>query len=189
MTVLDARTTRQAEGGASFPLRHRLFRLVWGIAWLLLARWTPPPLHRWRAWLLRRFGARIAPGARVYGAARIWYPPNLTMGRYATLGPGADCYNQAPIVIGERAIVSQGAFLCAGTHDIRDPDFQLVTRPIAIGARAWIAADAFVGPGVSVGEGAVLGARGVAMRDLDPWQVYAGNPARHLKPREMRPPA
>lgn len=187
MSVLDARTTGQAEGGASFPLRHRLFRLVWGITWLLLARWTPPLLHRWRRWLLNRFGARVAPGARVYGTARIWYPPNLVMERYATIGPGANCYNQDRIVIGERAIVSQGAVLCAGTHDVRDPDFQLVIRPVVIGARAWVAMEAFVGPGVTVGEGAVLGARGVAMRDLDPWWVHTGNPAVPIRTREMRP--
>jgi putative colanic acid biosynthesis acetyltransferase WcaF len=92
----------------------------------------------------------------------------------------------APIRIGAGAIVSQGAHLCAGSHDITSPVFQLTTRPISIGAKAWIAADAFVGPGVDVGEGAVLGARGVAFRSLEPWGVYAGNPAQRIKQRVMR---
>jgi putative colanic acid biosynthesis acetyltransferase WcaF len=92
-------------------------------------------------------------------------------------------YNMAKITLSDRALVSQGAHLCAGTHDIEDEHFQLKTRPITLGSRAWIAAEAFVGPGVSIGDGAVLGARGCAFRDLEPWTVYAGNPARVLRPR------
>lgn len=186
MKVLDAATTRQAEGGASFSLGNRLFRLGWMIAWGLLARWTPPPFHRWRRFVLNLFGAKVAPGARVYGTARIWYPPHLEMGPFATMGPGVNCYNQGPIRIGRHAIVSQGAHLCAGTHDVSDPNFQLVTRPIDIGERAWVAAEAFVGPGVTVGEGAVLGARAVAMRSIEPWGIYSGNPAQKLRTRVLR---
>jgi putative colanic acid biosynthesis acetyltransferase WcaF len=90
------------------------------------------------------------------------------------------------VTIGAFAVISQGAQLCGGTHLVDSPDFQLVTRPIAVGAHAWIAADAFVGPGVRVGEGAVLGARAVAFRDLEPWTIYAGNPARPLRTRQWR---
>jgi putative colanic acid biosynthesis acetyltransferase WcaF len=86
----------------------------------------------------------------------------------------------------EFSTVSQGAHLCSGTHDIDDPHFQLITRPITIGKTAWIAADAFVGPGVTVGEGAVLGARAVAMRDLEAWMVYSGNPAQPIRRRNIR---
>src|SRR3982750_212037 len=92
----------------------------------------------------------------------------------------------APISLGRAALVSQGAHLCAGTHDISSATFQLTARPIVIGAQAWIAAEAFVGPGVEVGEGAVLGARGVAFRSLDPWMVYGGNPAKAIKRRVLR---
>ncbi len=92
----------------------------------------------------------------------------------------------APISLGERVVVSQRAHLCAGTHDVRDPNFQLVARPIRIGDQAWVAAEAFVGPGVSVGEGCVIGARAVLMRDAEPWTIYAGNPATPIKKRVMR---
>jgi putative colanic acid biosynthesis acetyltransferase WcaF len=92
----------------------------------------------------------------------------------------------AQIVLGERAIVSQDATLCAGTHDVTDRHFQLQVRPIALGADAWVAAEAFVGPGVTLGEGAVLGARAVAFKDLDPWTIYVGNPCTALKPRTLR---
>lgn len=185
--LLAAKQTRPREGGASFGLRNRIVRVIWRAAWTLLAAWTPPMLHGWRRRLLRLFGADMAPGATVYGSARIWYPAHLTMGRYAVLGPRANCYNQARITIGDYAIVSQDASLCSGTHDHGDPDFQLIARPIVIGRDAWVAAEAFVGPGVTIGEGAVLGARGVAMRDLEPHIIYSGNPATALRERRVRP--
>jgi putative colanic acid biosynthesis acetyltransferase WcaF len=92
----------------------------------------------------------------------------------------------AVVELKREAVVSQGTHLCAGSHDIDDPNLQLITKPITIGERAWIAAEAFVGPGVTVGEGAVLGARGVAFRDLEAWTVYAGNPAAAKRRREQR---
>jgi len=189
MTMLDAKLSRPLEGGASYSLRHRLLRVLWGVTWALLAAWTPPPLRRWRAFLLRRFGAKIATTASIYGSARIWYPPNLTVGAFATIGPGATVYCADKIVLEDHAIVSQGAQLCGAGHDIEDPAFQTVAKPIVIGRRAWVAAEAFVGPGVTIGEGAVLGARGCAFRNLEAWTVYGGNPARALKLRKIRFPA
>jgi putative colanic acid biosynthesis acetyltransferase WcaF len=176
--ILNAARSGSRHGGPSFTLRHRVVRAAWVVAWTLLAAWTPAPLHGWRALLLRLFGARLADNARVHGSARIWYPPNLVMEENALIGPRVICYSMAPVRIGCSAVVSQGAHLCAGTHAIDDPFFQLVARPIVIGPSAWIAAEAFVGPGVVVGEGAVLGARGVAFIDLPAWTVHAGNPAR-----------
>lgn len=170
-------------GAPSFSLRNRLTRAVWAVVWTIFASWTPPPLHIWRIFMLRAFGAKIGAGCRVYRSVRVWYPANLVMGAQSILGPRVTVYNQGMVTIGERAIVSQGAHLCTGTHDIRDPSFQLVVRPITIGAGAWIAAEAFVAPGVTCGAGAVLGARGVAFADLEPDFVYRGNPAAKIKPR------
>jgi colanic acid biosynthesis glycosyl transferase WcaI len=180
----DPMHERQTPPGRSgFPFRHRLLRLVWGLVWGGLGRWTPVPLHGWRRLLLRAFGATIDSSALVYPGVQIWYPPNLTMGFHSCLGPDVNCYCMDRVVIGRDAVVSQGAHLCAGSHDIDSPDFALITRPIIVGERAWIAAEAFVGPGVDVGEGAVLGARAVAMRSLAAWTVYAGNPARAIRTR------
>jgi len=153
------------------------------IVWSTLGRTTPVPLNAWRVFLLRCFGASISRGAKIYPTADIWYPANLKMHDFACLGPGVRCYCMAEIELGAYAIASQGAHLCGGTHDIDDPHFQLMTKPIVIGAYAWVAADAFVGPGVTVGEGAVLGARAVTVKDLEPWTVYAGNPARKIRQR------
>lgn len=186
MTPLDAKTSRPLEGGPSFPLRDRLFRALWGVAWLLLARWTPPPCHRWRRLVLRAFGARVARSARVHASARIWHPGNLELGADTLIGPRVRLYNQGRITIGARATVSQDAHLCASTHDLADPHFQLRLRPIFIGDRCWIAADAFVGPGVTMGKGAVLGARGALFADAEPMGVYRGNPAVPVKQRALR---
>lgn len=172
------------DGAPSFSLRHRLLRLVWSVTWALLAAWTPPQLRRWRLFLLRVFGAKVHSSAQVYGSARVWYPPNLTMGARATLGRGVQCYCMAPIMVGAYAVVSQRAHLCTGTHDITNSFFQLQTRPINIGANAWICAEAFIGPGVTVGEGAVLAARAVTFGNLSDWIVYRGNPATKLKERQ-----
>jgi putative colanic acid biosynthesis acetyltransferase WcaF len=170
-------------GAPSFSLGNRLSRALWLVAWTVLARWTPPAARRWRVLLLNLFGARVHPSSVVYASAVIWYPPYLTMAAGSVMGPGVRCYCMAPISLGEGAIVSQRAHLCAGTHDIDDPEFQLEVHPIWIGASAWVGAEAFVGPGVRIGEGAVLGARGVAASDLEAGSVYAGNPARFLRKR------
>jgi len=182
---LDAASTLPIEGGASFSLGNRLFRVFWSCAWLLLCRWTPPPLHGWRCRVLRAFGARIAPGARVHASVRIWHPRHLTMGSHALIGPGAIVYNQGAITIGARSVISQRAHLCASSHDIRDPNFQLVLRPVEIGERCWVAAEAFVGPGVRMGDGAVLAARGALFSHAEPGTVYRGNPAMKVGPRRL----
>jgi putative colanic acid biosynthesis acetyltransferase WcaF len=185
LAILDAQAASPRTGGASFTRRSRLARALFASCWLLLAAWTPPPLRGWRRLILRAFGARLGRGANIYGSARIWHPRHLTMGDHATLGPRVNCYCQAPITIGDHAVVSQDATLCAGTHDYEDPAFQLCTRPIVLGAHCWIAAEAFVGPGVQVGAYAVLGARGVAMRDLEAHVVHTGNPAVAIKRRRL----
>lgn len=184
--ALDGHAARSWQGGASFSRGNRLYRLGWNVTWLLLAAWTPPALRGWRRFLLRCFGAKIAATANVYGSARIWSPANLVMFDHAAIGPRATIYSMASVTIGRFAVISQGAHLCAGTHDVEHPAFQLHARPITIGARAWIAAEAFVGPGVTIGEGAVLGARACAMRDVAPWTVCSGNPAQAIRDRRIR---
>jgi putative colanic acid biosynthesis acetyltransferase WcaF len=116
----------------------------------------------------------------------IWAPWNLVCGDEVGVGNGANLYNQARITLGSRCVVSQGAHLCTGTHDYTSEDFRLIARPIEIGQHAWIAAEAFVHPGVSIGEGAVIGARSVVTRDMPAWMVCAGNPCTPFKPRVMR---
>lgn len=183
---LDAEATRPLEGGASFSLGNRLVRVAWGIGWLVLARFTPPPLHGWRRLVLKAFGAKVATGARVHASVSVWLPANLELGENCLIGPGVRLYNQGRISIGARTVVSQGAHLCASTHDVHDPHFQLVLRPITIGEQCWIAAEAFVGPGVTMYDRAVLAARGALFGDAEADTIYRGNPAAALKKRQLR---
>jgi putative colanic acid biosynthesis acetyltransferase WcaF len=186
MSLLDASQTRPLEGGASFSLGNRLIRVVWNAAWLVLCRFTPPPLHGWRRLVLRAFGARIGAGARVHASAMIWLPANLELGAHTLIGPGVRIYNQGRIGIGARSVISQRAHLCASSHDISDPHFQLVLRPIAIGEGCWVAAEAFVGPGVTMNDRSVLAARGVLFGDAETDGVYSGNPSVRIKHRSVR---
>lgn len=184
--LLDAKETTPVSGGASFTLANRIERLLWQIIWTFFARWTPAMFSPWRIWLLELFGATVAKGAMIAASTKVWLPRNLFLGANASVGPGVNCYTQGEIHIGARTIISQGTHLCAGSHDVSDEDFQLITRPIHIGDDVWIAAEAFVAPGVTIGDGAVLAARGCAFGDLDPWTIYRGNPAEKLKLRQWR---
>jgi putative colanic acid biosynthesis acetyltransferase WcaF len=119
----------------------------------------------------------------VYPRARIWAPWNLECEDLAAIADDAEVYNPAPIRLGFHSCVSQGAYLCGATHDYEDPAFPMIWAPITIGRHAWIAARATVLMGIRVGDGTVLGLGSVATRDLDPWSVYAGNPAKLIKSR------
>lgn len=184
---LPSGSKRQPFSGPTFTLANRLQRLGWQLVCTLLFRPSPIPLHRWRCWLLRCFGARIARGCVVYPDVHIWAPWNLQMAEQACMGPGVRCYNMAPVSLGRRALVSQFSHLCAGGHDYESETFALTTAPITIGDDAWLCADTFVAPGIAIGNGAVAGARAVVTRSLPPWTVCGGNPCRPIKPRQ--PPA
>lgn len=174
--------------GPSFSWRNRLGRALWQLAWWSLCRWTPAPFHRWRNVILALFGARLGKGTHIYPGARIWAPWNLVCGREVGVANGATLYNQASITLGTRSVISQGANLCTGSHDYGSPGFELFARPITIGDHAWLAAECFIHPGVTIGEGAVIGARSVVTEDMPAWTVCAGHPCKPLKPRVMKNP-
>lgn len=175
------------EQDSPHSLSNRAGRVLWGFAYTLFFRCSPRPLHRWRNLLLRLFRARLHPTARVYPRARIWAPWNLVMGAHACIADDVDVYNVRELTIGEFSTVSQYSYLCGATHDFEHPDHPLVPRPITIGRNAWIAADVFVSPGVTIEDGVVVGARSTVVKDLPAWTVCLGSPARPVKPRVMRP--
>lgn len=166
---------------------NRLARVAWAIVYRIFFRLSPRPFHRWRNLLLKLFGAQLHPTARVYSTAKCWAPWNLIMGEHACIADDVDVYCVAPVTIGAFATVSQYSYLCAATHDFEDVKHPLVPKPITIGRRAWIAADVFVGPGVTIGDGAVVGARSAVLKDLPPWTVCAGTPAAPVRPRRLTP--
>jgi putative colanic acid biosynthesis acetyltransferase WcaF len=182
--LIDATKGGLPEGQATYRLGHRTFRVIWSLAWLLFARWTPAPFHGWRRIVLNLFGANISKNTYIYSSTSVWYPPYLTMGPHSCLGRNANCYNQAPVTIEAYATVSQNAELVTASHNIDHISFQLFAKPIHIKANAWVAANAFIGPGVTIGEGAVLGACAVCFKDIPDWSVYAGNPAKFIRMRE-----
>ena len=172
--------------GASTSRASRAGRALWAVVCLLLFRPSPRPAHAWRAALLRLFGAQLGPHCHIYAKARIWAPWNLVCEDAVCIADEAIVYNPAPVRLSSHCVVSQQAYLCAAGHDIDDPAFPMVSRPITVGRYAWIAARATVCAGVTVGDGAVLGLGSVATRDLQAWSVYAGVPARRLR-RRARP--
>lgn len=148
-----------------------------------LFRWSWHNWYGWRRMLLRAFGARLGRQVVIRPTARIEVPWLLSVGDYSSIGDFAIIYNLGPTSIGRRVSISQWAHLCAGTHDYTRWNMPLLRPPITIGDDVWIAAEGFVGPGVTVGNGAILGARGAAFRDLEPWTIYAGSPARAVRER------
>ncbi|MBC8094509.1 MAG: putative colanic acid biosynthesis acetyltransferase [Akkermansiaceae bacterium] len=178
--------TADAFTGPSFSLSNRLARWVWGIAYQLLFRPSPRPLHAWRGFLLTLFGARLGKGCHIYPRAVIWAPWNLECGDQVGVADGAILYNQATISLGARAVISQGSHLCTGSHDYELRGFPLFAKPIRIGSEVWLAAECFVHPGVTIGDGAVVGARSVVTKNLPAWMVCTGAPCKAIKPRVLR---
>src|SRR5215469_8593818 len=161
-------------------------RGLWAMGrWLL--RLSPRPCFGWRRLVLRCFGAPVGAHVHVYPDTRIYFPWNLSVGEWTALGEGVLIYNLGRVEIGRQVTISHGAHLCAGTHDHRLPGFPLVKPPIQIQDQVWICADAFVGPGVRIAEGAVVGARAVVTKNVSAWEIMAGNPARRVGVRKLSP--
>jgi len=166
-----------------YSLKEKLARVLWGFVQSFLFRTSFHSWYGWRRMLLRLFGAKLDPVVRIRRTVRVECPWNLTIGHDSSVGDGAMLYCLGPVSIGSRVTVSQGAHLCAGTHDFSLRSMPLIRPPIQIGDDVWICADAFVGPNVTVGDGVILGARAVAMKPLEPWTIYSGNPAKAVRPR------
>ena len=166
-------------------IRDKLRRAVWRLVNVLLFLPSPVPFHAWRRAILRAFGAKIGRNARVYPSVRIHAPWNLTIEEDATIGWNAILYSVDRIHLGPRAIVSQAAHLCTASHDHNSETFDLVTAPIVLQEDSWVAAEAFVGPGVTVHSGAVVAARCVVTRSVPERTIVAGNPARPVSVRAI----
>lgn len=165
--------------------RRELFeRVVWSVIKPAF-HFSPRLMYGWRRWLLRILGARIGNAVQIHPSTRIFLPSLLDIGSETAVAEDVRLYNLGPMTIGCQATISQGAHLCGGSHNDQDPTLPLIRASITIGDCAWVCADAFVGPGVTVGEGAVVAARAVCVRSVPPWQVVAGNPARAIRARAL----
>ena len=168
----------------NYTAGEQLKRVIWGCCKPLF-HFSWRPLFGWRNFLLRCFGAKIGKAVHIYPSADIYFPWNLEIGDHSSIGEHARIYNLGKVSIGKETTISQYAHLCAGTHDYSDKSMPLIKSEIKIEDQAWVCADAFIGPDVTVKEGAVIGARAVVVKDTDAWTVYAGNPAKAIKKREF----
>lgn len=168
-----------------YSRKENIARVIWSIAHPFF-RYSPRPFFGWRRFLLRIFGARISNNVNIYNSAIIYMPWNLEIGGWSSIGEHSFIYNLGKIVIGHYCTVSHRVHLCAGTHDYTDPLLPLLKPQITVGDQAWLCTDSYIGPGVNIGDGAVVGARAVVINDVTPWTVVAGNPAKLIKKRIIK---
>ena len=180
--ALDIAANRRAK---KYSYGELLRRVLWGVGRVFF-RCSPRICFGWRRFLLRCFGAKIGKHVNTYPSTWIYFPWNLTVGDWSSIGEQAFIYNLGRVTIGEKATISHRAQLCAGTHDYTRPDLPLLRPPIVVQDQAWICADAFVGPGVTVGGGAIVGARAVVTKNVAQWTIVGGNPAKEIKKRTLK---
>jgi putative colanic acid biosynthesis acetyltransferase WcaF len=166
-----------------FRGRSGLVVQLWWFVQTIFFRGSPQVMYGFRRWLLRLFGAQIGKGVIVRPSVTIPYPWKLQIGDHSWIGDHAVLYCFAKITIGKNVVISQKSYLCAGTHDYRSPGFDIQAFPIVIEDEAWLAADVFVAPGITVGRGAVVGSRSSVFGDLPGMMVSVGSPARPIRPR------
>jgi len=179
--MIDVEENRRVR---KWSLRELTGRVLWTIAHPFFSL-SPRPLWGWRRMILRLFGATVGRSANIYPSVQITIPWNIDIGDYSAIGDRVILYALGRIKIAERVTISQGAHLCAGTHDYRDPTMPLVKASIFIGSDVWVCADAFIGPGAKIGACAIVGARAVVTKEVAASVIVAGNPAHKIARRDM----
>lgn len=164
---------------------NKIARCLWAVTYLCFFRPSPRFFHGWRRFILRRFGAKVGKDVKLFPSVRIWAPWNLELGDNCSLGDSVDCYCVAKVSVGSCATVSQRSVLCTATHDTAKLHLPLLTEGITIGKHAWVCAEVFIMPGISIGEGAVIGVRSTVFKDVPPWQIAFGSPCQVVCQREL----
>ncbi|MAY44114.1 MAG: colanic acid biosynthesis acetyltransferase WcaF [Rhodobacteraceae bacterium] len=170
---------------ADFRGRSGTWCQLWWLVQACLFATSPQFMYGWRRFLLRAFGAKIGQGVIIRPSVRVTYPWKLSVGDHAWIGDHVELYTLGEITVGAHAVVSQRSYLCTGSHDSASLTFRIYAEPIVIEEGAWVATDVFIGPGVTVGRGALIGARSSLFSNADPAFVYVGSPARKIKPRKF----
>lgn len=157
---------------------------LWWLVDALFFKTSPQVMYGFRRFLLRLFGARIGKGVIIRPSARITYPWKVSIGDYSWIGDHAELYSLGQITIGTHAVISQRSYICTGSHHFETISFDIYAQPIVIEDQAWVATDVFIGPGVTVGKGAVVGARSTVLKNLEGGYIYAGHPLRQIRQRK-----
>lgn len=166
-----------------FRGRSAAFVQLWWLVEAVLFRPSPQFAYAYRSWLLRLFGAKVGVGSVIRPSVRITYPWKVALGDYVWIGDDVVLYSLGNITVGSNSVISQGSYICAGDHDYRQVSFPIRARDVTVGNEVWLAARVFVGPGVSVADGCVVGASSVVMRNLEKAGVWCGNPCRYVRSR------
>lgn len=169
-----------------FRGRSGIVVLLWQFIQPTFFGLSPQPAYRWRRAILKMFGAKVGIGVRIRPTARITYPWKVALGNYCWIGDNAELYSLDTITVGANSVISQRSYLCTGTHDYKDITFPLIMKPIVIESEAWIAADSFVAPGVTIGQGSIVAARSTVLHDVGRGLIVAGSPAITKKSRTER---
>jgi putative colanic acid biosynthesis acetyltransferase WcaF len=177
------RVTPEKGDAWPYPFGVYVRRATWCLCFFTIWKICPRRIYWLRAGILNLFGGRVSWAAAFSHNSWVEMPWDLTVGKHSIIGPRAVIYNLGGVIIGDRTVISQDVYICGGTHDYTDPNYPLIRKQVVIGSQVWVAAGAFICPGVTVGEGAVVGARSVVTKDVDPWTVVGGNPAKVLKKR------
>ena len=153
--------------------KQKVLRVLWTTVaravWIVL-----PPA---RPGLIRLFGGRAGRNCRLARSVQIAIPWNVRLGDDVEVGEHAVLYSLGEITLGDSVVIDYGAHLCAGTHDMRDSRFPLLTPPITIGRGCFVGIDAFIGPNVTLGDGCRVWPRASVYRDCDGGVELRGNPA------------
>lgn len=168
---------------AGFRGRPAWFCQLWWLVQALLVSPSPQAAFAWRAWWWRCFGARLGKAVRIRPGVRLTFPWRFEAGDYVWIGDSVHLYNLAAIKIGNHSVISQGTHLCTGDHDPSDHSFAIRVSPINVGSQAWVAADCFIAPGVTIGDYCVVGARSVVFRDMPAGMICHGQPCRPKRAR------
>jgi putative colanic acid biosynthesis acetyltransferase WcaF len=170
-----------------FRGRSKIIVQLWWMVQATFFRISPQFMYEWRNFLLRLFGAKIGKGVKIRPTSKITYPWNLSVGDHSWIGDDCTIYNLGRIQIGSNVALAHKVYLCTGMHDYTDILFRIYAKEIIINDEVWLPNDVFVGPGVTIGRGTVVGARSTVLQDLPEAMICYGNPAKPIKPRETKP--
>jgi len=183
-TPSDYQLLNQFKQPKDFRGRSAFIVQLWWIVQGTLFAWSPQFMFGWRRFLLRLFGAKIGAGVLIRPSVRVTYPWKISIGNHSWIGDDVVLYSLGTISIGNNTVVSQKSYLCTGTHDYSSVSFDIYAKPISIGSQVWIATDVFVAPGLTIGDGCVIGVRSTVLKDLPAGMVCYGNPAKPISPRQ-----
>lgn len=165
-------------------LKNKISRVLWNFFWLVLFRpFNLPQFNFLRIFLLRCFGAKIGKGCKIQSTVKIWAPWNLELGDLVAFGFDVLCYNPGKVIIGNKVAISHNVHLCSASHDFTKKNNPLITKPIVINELTWVSTDSFIGMGVTIGKGAIIGARSSVFKDVKEWTIVGGSPAKFIKKR------